>query len=91
MLGASQGSMTPSLGFNFLLVIFAAAMLGGIGSPYGAMIGALVIGLGVELGATYVSADYSYALAFMVLIAVLLVRPSGFMGRPTATSDGAVA
>jgi branched-subunit amino acid ABC-type transport system permease component len=50
-----------------------------------------VIGLGVELGATYVSADYSYALAFLVLIAVLLVRPSGFFGRATTASDGAAA
>lgn len=90
LLGASQGSMTPTLGFNFLLVIFAAAMLGGIGSPYGAMLGALVIGIGVELGATYVSADYSYALAFLVLVAVLLVRPSGFFGRAGA-GEGAAA
>ena len=91
LLGASQGSMTPSFGFNFLLVVFAAAMLGGIGSPYGAMLGALVIGLGVEAGATYISADYSYALAFLVLVGVLLVRPSGFLGRPSVADVGAAA
>lgn len=89
LLGASQGSLTPSMGFTFLLVIFAAAMLGGIGSPYGAMLGALVIGVGVEAGATYVSADYSYALAFLVLVVVLLVRPSGFLGRKSVADVGA--
>ena len=89
LLGASQGSITPTMGFTFLLVIFAAAMLGGIGSPYGAMLGALVIGVGVEAGATYVSAAYSYALAFMVLVLVLLVRPSGFLGRRSVADVGA--
>lgn len=83
LLGGSQGTLTPTIGFNFLLLVFAAAMLGGIGQPYGAMLGALVIGLGVEFGATYVSADYSHALAFLVLVLVLLLRPRGFFGRPT--------
>lgn len=91
LLGASQGSLTPSLGFNFLLLVFAAAMLGGIGQPYGAMLGALVIGLGVEFGATYISADYSHALAFLVLVLVLLVRPSGFLGKPSLASAGAAS
>jgi branched-subunit amino acid ABC-type transport system permease component len=90
LLASSQGNMSPTLGFNFLLVVFAAAMLGGIGQPYGAMLGALVIGLGIEFGAAYVSADYSQALAFGVLIVVLLVRPSGFLGKPSlATAGGA--
>jgi branched-subunit amino acid ABC-type transport system permease component len=44
------------------------------------MLGGLIVGLGVELGATYVSADYAYAFAFLVLIAVLLARPQGLMG-----------
>ncbi len=83
LLGASQGNINPTIGFNFLLVVFAAAMLGGIGQPYGAMAGALVIGLGVEFGATYVSADYSQAIAFFVLVLVLLLRPSGLFGRPS--------
>lgn len=83
LLGGSQGTLTPTIGFNFLLLVFAAAMLGGIGHPYGAMLGALAIGLGVEFGATYVSADYSHALAFLVLVLVLLLRPRGFFGRPS--------
>ena len=91
LLGASQGNLTPSLGFNFLLLVFAAAMLGGIGQPYGAMLGALVIGLGVEFAATYVSADYSHALAFLVLVLVLLMRPRGFLGSPALAHAGEAA
>lgn len=81
LLGASQGNITPTVGFEFLLLVFAAALLGGIGHPYGAMLGALLIGLGVEFGAAYVSSDYNYALAFGVLILVLLIRPRGIVGR----------
>lgn len=84
LLASSQGTLSPTIGFTFLLVVFAAAMLGGIGQPYGAMLGALVVGLGVEFGATYVSPDYSHALAFLILILVLLLKPSGLFGRPTA-------
>lgn len=91
LLGASQGTISPTIGFNFLLVVFAAAMLGGIGKPYGAMGGALLIGLGVEFGATYVSADYSHALAFLVLVLVLLIRPSGLFGRPSLAGAEAAA
>lgn len=87
LLAASQGSMTPTFGFNFLLLIFSAAMLGGIGQPYGAMAGALIIGLGVEFGATYVSADYSNALAFGALVVVLLARPQGLFGRKVLSEE----
>src|SRR5699024_380199 len=81
LLGMTQISLQPVMGWRFLLVIFAAVLLGGIGSPYGAMLGALIVGLGIELGATYVSANYSHAFAFIILVAVLLLRPQGLMGR----------
>lgn len=80
LLAVTQVTMAPQMGWNFLLVVFAAVLLGGIGSPYGAMIGGLVIGLAMELGATYVAANYSYAFAFVVLIAILILRPRGLMG-----------
>jgi branched-subunit amino acid ABC-type transport system permease component len=80
LLAVVQVTAEPDMGWRFLLVVFAAVLLGGIGSPYGAMLGGLVVGLGVELGASYVSADYSYAFAFVLLIAVLLLRPRGLMG-----------
>lgn len=79
LLAVTQVTIAPQMGWHFLLVVFAAVLLGGIGSPYGAMIGGLVIGLAMELGATYVSADYSYAFAFVVLILVLIARPRGLM------------
>lgn len=80
LLGMTQIALQPVMGWSFLLVVFAAVLLGGIGSPYGAMLGALIVGLGIELGATYISADYSYAFAFIILVVVLLFRPSGLLG-----------
>jgi len=79
LLAVTQIALQPIMGWNFLLVVFAAVLLGGIGSPYGAMLGALIVGLGIELGSSYLSADYGYAFAFMILILVLLLRPSGLM------------
>lgn len=83
LLGMTQIALQPVMGWSFLLVVFAAVLLGGIGSPYGAMLGALVVGLGMEFGTTYISADYSHAFAFAILVAVLLFRPRGLMGRVT--------
>lgn len=80
LLAITQITVAPQMGWHFLLVVFAAVLLGGIGSPYGAMVGGLLIGLAMELGATYIAANYSYAFAFVVLIAVLILRPRGLMG-----------
>jgi branched-subunit amino acid ABC-type transport system permease component len=80
LLAITQITVTPQMGWHFLLVVFAAVLLGGIGSPYGAMIGGLAIGLAIELGATYVAANYSYAFAFVVLVGVLVLRPRGLLG-----------
>ncbi len=74
------------LGFKLLLPIFAAALLGGIGRPYGAMAGGLVIGLIEELS-TYpwignealVSPGYKTGIAFAIMIALLIWRPSGLL------------
>jgi branched-chain amino acid transport system permease protein len=72
----------PFMGFDLLLPLFAAAILGGIGSVPGAFVGALVIGLGEALTVQIAGAEWRAAVAFMVLIAVLLIRPSGMAGRP---------
>lgn len=80
LLAVTHVTVEPDMGWRFLLMVFAAVLLGGIGSPYGAMLGGLIVGLGVELGATYVAADYSYAFAFVALILVLLLRPRGLLG-----------
>jgi len=70
----------PITGWQFLLVVFAATILGGIGKPYGAMVGALVVGLAMSFGTFYVSSAYTLGYAFAILVAVLLVRPEGIAG-----------
>ncbi|MEF8784177.1 MAG: branched-chain amino acid ABC transporter permease [Haloarculaceae archaeon] len=70
----------PTFGFGYLIVVFAATLLGGIGRPYGAMLGAVLIGLIISLGSTYLSASYDQAYAFLVLVGVLLFRPEGIRG-----------
>lgn len=89
LLGAAQATIRPTLGFSFLLVVFAATLLGGIGRPYGAMAGAVLMGFGIEFGATYISSQYSYAIAFAILVLVLLIRPSGLWGRADLSPGGA--
>jgi branched-chain amino acid transport system permease protein/neutral amino acid transport system permease protein len=64
----------------FLVLILAAVFLGGPGQAYGAMLGAVVIGLATEVSAAYIQPDYKYVIAFVVLLAMLAVRPSGLFG-----------
>ena len=71
------GSFESTTGSEFLIPVIAAAVLGGVGHPYGAMLGALVIGLATELDATYLNPTYKDVVAFLVLIVVLLIRPQG--------------
>jgi neutral amino acid transport system permease protein len=92
LLGVSSGTLTPTVGQGYLLVIFAAAILGGIGRPYGAMAGALVIGLAMEISALYIPADYKEAVAFGLLVLTLLLRPSGIFAAPRSSgAAGATA
>ena len=79
VLAVSVGSFSPTLGFQFLLVVFAAAIVGGIGQPYGAMLGALLIGMSTEISALYIASDYKNVVAFGLLIVMLLVRPGGIV------------
>ena len=67
----------------FLVLILAAVFLGGPGEPYGAMLGALVIGLATEVSASIIVPDYKDVVAFLILIAMLALRPSGLLGAPT--------
>lgn len=66
----------------FLVLILAAVFLGGPGEPYGAMLGALVIGLATEVSASIIVPDYKDVVAFLILIAMLALRPSGLLGAP---------
>jgi len=83
VLGVQVGVLTPTIGFAFLLVVFAAAILGGIGQVYGAMLGALIIGIGMEVSAVYIPGDYKQTVAFAALILTLLFRPSGIIKAPS--------
>jgi len=66
----------------FLVLILAAVFLGGPGEPYGAMLGALVIGLATEVSAAIIVSDYKDVIAFLILLAMLAVRPTGLLGAP---------
>jgi branched-chain amino acid transport system permease protein len=71
----------PEIGFNLLLALFAAAILGGTGSLAGAVIGGLLVGLAENLSLLFISAGYKTAMPFLVLLLVLLVRPQGLFGE----------
>ncbi|HLY49756.1 MAG TPA: branched-chain amino acid ABC transporter permease [Solirubrobacteraceae bacterium] len=74
-------TFTATTGSEFLIVIIAAAVLGGIGSPRGAVLGAVVVGIVTEVGAAYWNPELKDVLAFGVLIVVLLVRPQGLFAQ----------
>jgi branched-chain amino acid transport system permease protein/neutral amino acid transport system permease protein len=74
-------------GANFLVPIIAAAVLGGIGQPYGAMLGALTIGLATEVSAAVINPSYKDLVAFAILIVVLLVRPQGILSEVATAKE----
>jgi neutral amino acid transport system permease protein len=69
------------MGAQILLLIFAAIALGGLGTAFGALVGALIVGMLVELSTLWIPSDLKYVGALVVLIVVLLVRPQGLLGR----------
>ncbi|TVY99049.1 branched-chain amino acid ABC transporter permease [Trebonia kvetii] len=64
----------------FLILILAAVFLGGPGQAYGAMLGAVVIGLATEISAAYLTPDYKYVISFLALLLMMGVRPTGLLG-----------
>jgi neutral amino acid transport system permease protein len=84
--GLVQASFDPNFGFQLLLPVFAAVVLGGIGSAYGALAGGLVLGLAMELSTWPsllggVNPVYKPVVAFAILIVALMARPQGLFGR----------
>ncbi len=73
--------VTWDMGFTILLLLFAAVTLGGLGSAFGALVGALIIGVITELATIVMPPDLRYAVALIILIIVLLIRPQGVLGR----------
>jgi neutral amino acid transport system permease protein len=80
LLGLTQG-FDYQIGFKLLLLIFAAVVLGGLGSIWGAMVGAFVVGLFTELSTLFVPAEFKFVGALLVLIIVLLIKPEGLLGK----------
>jgi len=81
LFGLSYPSIDPLTGLIPGIKAFVAAVLGGIGNIPGALLGGFLIGLAETFTAAYISSTYKDAIAFVILIVVLLVRPSGLMGR----------
>jgi branched-subunit amino acid ABC-type transport system permease component len=83
VLAYSTGVMYPRMGFELLLVVFAAVILGGIGSPYGAMLGAYLISIAQEFSILIpgVGARYRLAVAFIIMVATLMFKPTGILGE----------
>ena len=75
------GTFDPSSAGRFTLMAFVVAVLGGLGNMYGALVGGLVIGLVEAWGGQYLPGTWVNAIAFLVLIIVLIVRPNGLVGR----------
>jgi branched-chain amino acid transport system permease protein/neutral amino acid transport system permease protein len=89
MAGVALAITTVSFDFTlgpiFLIPMIAAAVLGGIGQPYGAMLGGLVVGVASEVAAALGDPAYKEVVAFLILIVMLLVRPRGLFGAAWAT------
>lgn len=79
LLGVTQG-FDYQIGFKLLLLVFAAVVLGGLGTIWGAIVGAFIIGLFTELTTLLVPAEFKFVGALLMLILVLLVRPQGLLG-----------
>ncbi len=80
LLGLTQG-FDYQLGFKILLLIFAAVVLGGLGTIWGAMVGAFIIGIFIEVSTLFIPAELKFVGALVVLIIVLLIRPQGLLGK----------
>ncbi|TQN31471.1 amino acid/amide ABC transporter membrane protein 1 (HAAT family) [Haloactinospora alba] len=80
LLGLNQ-TVYWQMGFHLLLLMFAAVILGGLGTAYGAMVGGLAIGLVAQLSTLWFSPQLQNAWALAIMVIVLLVRPQGILGR----------
>ena len=84
MVGLYYGQVNFTMGWAYGLKAFIAAILGGIGNIPGAMVGGLILGVIEALGAAYISIAWKDAIAFVVLILILIIRPTGLLGERVA-------
>ena len=82
LIALAIGKLTPFIGFIAGIKAFTAAVLGGIGSIPGAMLGGVILGLAETFAAAYISSQYKDIVAFALLVLILLFRPTGLLGKP---------
>ena len=75
-------AIEPPMGSSYLIVIFAAAILGGLGSPLGAFVGSLIIGIVSELSTLVIPPNYRIGIPLAVIALILIFRPQGIFGKP---------
>lgn len=80
VLAAMDRAVDPLIGWNYQISVFAAAILGGLGSPVGAVIGALLIGVAQEVSTIVIAPSYRQAVGFAVILLLLLFRSNGLLG-----------
>jgi branched-chain amino acid transport system permease protein/neutral amino acid transport system permease protein len=80
LLAVFQAQVYPVMGWKLLIPLFAAVILGGIGNPYGALAGGLIIGVSAEVSTQWFLSSYKPAIAFGIMILTLLIRPRGLLG-----------
>jgi neutral amino acid transport system permease protein len=81
VLAGAVTELTPEVGFELLLPIFAAVIVGGIGDPFGALAGGITLGVVTEWSTMFVDARWKTSVAFVVLVIVLVIRPQGIFGK----------
>jgi neutral amino acid transport system permease protein len=81
VLSAATTNVKPELGFELLLPIFAAVVLGGIGDAFGALAAGLVLGVVIEWSTLFIEDRWKLAIGFIVLVVVLVIRPQGVFGK----------
>jgi branched-chain amino acid transport system permease protein len=75
-----DAQLRPDMGWSFLLPLFAAVILGGIGSPLGALAGGIILGVVQQVSTAFLLPTYKPAVAFLLLIVILFIRPRGLFG-----------
>jgi branched-chain amino acid transport system permease protein len=87
ILAAFDTDMTPLIGFNALLLGVVAAVIGGIGSIPGSLLGGLLVGLAQHFGVWKLPTQWQDGLVFLILLVFLLIRPQGFLGNPLRKAE----
>ena len=70
-----------NIGFRILLLIFAGVILGGLGTAYGALVGSLIVGIGIQVSTLFIPTELKNVGALVLLILALIIRPQGILGR----------